>query len=66
MILQVVVIGHSMGGLSCMQLTESFSHRIGLVIHVATVVTPNAVSVMDCSELSELVLHAMPLLTSTT
>lgn len=52
---KVVMIGHSMGGLSCLQMAETFVHRIGLLIYDAAVLLPSGVSAMDCGDLTELV-----------
>jgi len=57
--MQVVLIGHSMGGLSCMLLTEQFSHKIGLVIYVAAILIPSGASVMGSGVLTEFVLQSL-------
>jgi len=54
-LMQVVLIGHSLAGLSCMLLMEQFPHKIGLVIHVAAVLAPNGVPLNE-SAVADLVL----------
>ena len=51
--LQVVLVGHSMGGLSTLLAMERHSHKIGLAIFVAAVVTPSGKALADTP------LHAM-------
>jgi pimeloyl-ACP methyl ester carboxylesterase len=67
-VVQVVLVGHSLGGLSCLQFLEAFPHKIGLVIFLAAVVTPSGSSMTDSGPLTDLVQiippHHMTFLTS--
>lgn len=56
---KVVLVGHSLAGLTCMLLMERFSHKIGLVIHVAAVLTPNGVSLNE-SKVTDLIFKDTP------
>ncbi|KAG0557865.1 hypothetical protein KC19_11G162600 [Ceratodon purpureus] len=57
---KVVLIGHSLGGVSCLQFMESFSHKIGLAILVTAVLTPSGASVIDSGPLTALMFQDSP------
>lgn len=45
--MQVVLIGHSMGGYTNMELMESFPEKIALAMFVSTTGTPSGVAYTD-------------------
>ena len=55
MMMQVVLVAHSMGGLTALQLMESFSSKIGLTIFVSAVLTASETPVFFNPTLSDLV-----------
>jgi predicted alpha/beta hydrolase family esterase len=54
-VVQVVLVAHSMGGLTQLLLMERFSSKIGLAISVAAVLTASELSVFDDATFADLV-----------
>lgn len=54
-VLQVVLVGHSMGGIANLMLMEMFPHKIDVAVFVAAVVIPSGVSLFDDTTLLNLV-----------
>ncbi|KAG0602080.1 hypothetical protein M758_11G158700 [Ceratodon purpureus] len=57
---KVVLIGHSLGGLSCLQFMETFSQKIGLVIFLSAVLTPSGSPMSDSGPLTDLLFKDTP------